>query len=67
MSKEKNYISKEAKIGKNTKLNAPVRLVGTANVKHSCNIGNYTFINSGTTLFQVQKWVNIVQLVKIVN
>lgn len=51
MKKEINYISKEAKVGKNTKLNAPVRLVGTANVKHSCDVGNYTFINSGTTLF----------------
>lgn len=51
MAKDINYISKEAKVGKNTTLNAPVRLVGTAHVKHNCNIGNYTFINSGTTLF----------------
>jgi acetyltransferase-like isoleucine patch superfamily enzyme len=51
IKKDINYISKNAKVGKNTVLNAPVRLVGTANVKHSCNIGNYTFINSGTTLF----------------
>lgn len=50
-----NYIAKDAKVGKNTILNAPVRLVGTANVKHSCNIGNYTFINSGTTLFPATK------------
>ena len=49
--KDINYISKEAKVGKKTILNAPVRLAGNANVKHSCNIGNYTFINSGTTLF----------------
>lgn len=48
---DKNYIAKDAKVGKNTVLNAPVRLVGNANVKHSCNIGNYTFINAGTTLF----------------
>ena len=51
VKKDINYISKNAKVGKNTVLNAPVRLVGTANVKHSCNVGNYTFINSGTTLF----------------
>jgi len=53
--KDINYIAKDAKVGKNTVLNAPVRLVGTANVKHSCNIGNYTFINSGTTLFPATK------------
>jgi len=51
MTKDINYISKEAKVGKNTVLNAPVRLVGNANVKHSCDIGSYTFINGGTTLF----------------
>jgi acetyltransferase-like isoleucine patch superfamily enzyme len=49
--KDINYISKDAKVGKNTVLNAPVRLVGTAFVKQNCNVGNYTFINSGTTLF----------------
>ncbi len=53
--KDINYISKEAKVGKNTVLNAPVRLVGTANIKHSSNIGSYTFINSGTTLFPATK------------
>lgn len=52
MKKEINYISKDStKIGKNTILNAPVRVVGNAVIKHGCNIGNYTFINSGTTLF----------------
>ncbi len=50
-----NYISKDAKVGKKTVLNAPVRLVGNANVKHSCNVGSYTFINSGTTLFPATK------------
>lgn len=49
--KDINYISKDAKVGKNTVLNAPVRMVGNANVKHNCNVGNYTFINGGTTLF----------------
>ncbi|GGD37208.1 O-acetyltransferase [Malaciobacter pacificus] len=49
--KDINYISKDAKIGKKTILNAPVRLVGNAVVKHSCEVGSYTFINSGTTLF----------------
>ena len=46
-----NYISKKATIGKNTTLEAPVRLVGNAVVKHSSSIGAYAFINSGTTIF----------------
>ncbi len=54
-NRDVNYISKDAKVGKKVVLNAPVRLVGTANVKHSCNVGSYTFINSGTTLFPATK------------
>ncbi|WP_201342365.1 hypothetical protein [Abyssogena phaseoliformis symbiont] len=46
-----NYISKNAKIGKNTILNPPVKLVGSAHVKHSSNIGKFSLINSGTTIF----------------
>jgi acetyltransferase-like isoleucine patch superfamily enzyme len=46
-----NYIAKTARVGKKTTLHAPVRLVGSATVKHSCEVGKYTFINSGTTVF----------------
>ena len=53
--KDINYISKDSKLAKSSVLNAPVRLVGNVNVKHSCNVGSYTFINAGTTLFPATK------------
>ncbi len=60
--KDINYIAKDAKLAKSSTLNAPVRLVGNANVKHSCTVGAYTFINAGTTLFpgtQMGKYCSI--------
>ncbi len=49
--KEEVRLSSQAKLAKETNIEMPVTLYGTATVKKDCKIGAYTFINSNTTVY----------------
>jgi acetyltransferase-like isoleucine patch superfamily enzyme len=49
--KEEARVSKNAKLDKSVKIEAPVTLYGTAFVKKNSSIGMYSFINSNTTVY----------------
>lgn len=48
----KNYIPSKSSVAKNAKLEAPVRLCGACTVRDYSEIGQFTFVNDGTTFFR---------------
>ena len=64
----KNYIPSQNSIGKNTKLEAPIRLYGSAQVKHSCSVGRFTYINAKSTIYpntEIGRYVSIAKSCEI--
>lgn len=48
----KNYVPSKSTVAKNARLETPVRLCGACTVRDHCEIGQFTFVNDGTTFFR---------------